>query len=532
MWRLAADRRLIEVQETARRIASEVVMPALAAGAAESPAWTEAKASVLDALDQAGLCSLFGSLAVGLAAAELAAADGGAATCLLSAYLAQMVVRDFGTVEQKARYLDRARYPYAALCLTEPLPGAGVDALSLTGCARLAEAPQGTEPLLDVEKRGRLISHVEFASFILLAVGSGDPRLAGGCVIVAEAGDEGLFDRGVPARKLGHRLSSVTSPAFRLRIPASRILGRYTAEDDRLVPRVGYRQALEPALRRCRPVVALMTAGKLLATMETVHAHGLLDLDSAICLVDAWADAEAAASLALEAARLSDRLDACSPSPADLVVEATVAGAAARLFCTAHATRRMTQFAALPDVLGRVMDAQVEAVYLGAESLQRRHLAASMAAPAFQSRLAAWIEEAEDLGSLQAGLALLGWTLEFLRRMCLLTDARQGVGFPLADAVCRLLAAQALAADVRALRAAGGPALRFFEDLSVVESAAAASGVAQICTTAVFGYIGPNDPVQEALCAFSTLRAALDKSLASAPAARSRAAAFLLGSFD
>jgi alkylation response protein AidB-like acyl-CoA dehydrogenase len=306
-----------------------------------------------------------------------------------------MVVRDFGTPEQRTRYLDRSRYPHAALCLTEPPPGAGVDALTLTGCARLLHAPSGAGPLLDVEKRGRFISHMEFADFVLLAVESGDPRLAGGCVFVAEPGDEGVFDRGLPVRTLGHRLSSVTSPAFRLRLPASRILGGYTVEGDRLAPQVGYREALEPALRRCRPVVALMTAGKLLATMEAVLALGLPDLAAALRLVDAWAGAEAAASLGLEAARISDRLDAGTPSPAALSAEGAVMGAAARLFATAHAAQRMAQYRGMPDVLGRLMDTQVEAVYLGAESVQRRLLAASMAAPGFPSRLAAWAAEAE-----------------------------------------------------------------------------------------------------------------------------------------
>lgn len=534
MWRLAADSRLREVRETARGIAREVVAPALAAGAADSPAWTATKASVLEALDRAGLTSLLDraqsapATSLGLAAAELAAADGGAATCLLSGYLAHTIVRDFGTPEQRTRYLDRARFPHAAVCLTEPPPGAGVDALSLTGRARLVEAPRGAGPVLEVEKRGRLISHMEFADFVLLAVDSGDPRLTGGCVIVAEPGDEGLFDRGLPVRTLGHRFSSVTSPAFKLRVHASRILGGYTLEGDRLAPRVGYRQALEPALRRCHPVVALMTAGKHLATMETVLAQGLPDLAAATRLVDAWADTEAAASLGLEAARLSDRLDACPPPSAELSADAAVALAAARLFATAHAAQRMVQYAAMPDVLGRLMDAQVEAVYLGAESLHRRRLAASMAAPAFPSQLAAWTVEAEQLGTLRAGLALLGWTLEFLRRGRLLTDARQGAGFSLADALCRLLAAAALAADVRELRAAGGPAQGFFKDLSVVESAAAAARVAQVSTTAIFGYTGPGGPSQEDLRSFTSLRAAVDASLAGVPAARLRAAAFLL----
>ena len=497
MWRLAAEPGLCEVRQTARRIAREV---------ADSGA---TRATLLGELTQSGLVGMldraqYPALSLGLAAAELAVADGGAATCLLSAFLAQSVVRDFGTPEQQARYLDRGRYPHAALCLTEPPPGAGVDALTLTGCACLLNAPSGAGPLLDVEKRGRFTSHMEFADFVLLAVDSGDPRLAGGCVILAEPGDECLFDRGLPVRTLGHRLASVTSPEFRLRVPASRILGGYTVEDGRLAPRIGYRQALDPALRRCHPVVALMTAGKLLATVDTVLAQGLPDIAAALRLVDAWAAAEAAASLGLAAAH----------------AEAPVTGAAARLFATAHAARHMAQYAALPNVLGWLMDARVEAVYLGAESLQRRQLAAWLAAPGFGAQ-----QEAAESGPLRAGLSLLGWTVELLRRAHLLTDARQGAAFPLADALCRLLAARALADDVRTLRAARDPSLGFFRDLSVAASAAAASAAAQTCTTAVFGYA---PPAEEDLRSFYSLRAAVDSNLAGAHEARMRAAAFLL----
>src|SRR5664279_4978330 len=53
MWGLAADPRLCELRETARRMARDVVMPALAGGAANSPGWTAAKAGVLDGLDHA-----------------------------------------------------------------------------------------------------------------------------------------------------------------------------------------------------------------------------------------------------------------------------------------------------------------------------------------------------------------------------------------------------------------------------------------------------------------------------------------------
>jgi hypothetical protein len=218
--------------------------------------------------------------------------------------------------------------------------------------------------------------------------------------------------------------------------------------------------------------------------------------------VDAWADAEAAAALAVDAARMSD----------------TVTGAAARLFASAHAAPHMAQYAGLPGVLGWIMDAQVEAVYLGAESVQRRLLAAAMAAPG-------WTTESGEPGPLRAAFALLGWTLEFLRRARLLSDARQGAGFALADALCRLLAARALADCVESLRADGSPCVGFFADLSVVESAAAASAMAQVSTSLVFGSTAP---AGEDLGSFSTLRAAVEAGLAGLPAARLRAAAFLL----
>jgi hypothetical protein len=187
----------------------------------------------------------------------------------------------------------------------------------------------------------------------------------------------------------------------------------------------------------------------------------------------------------------------------------------------------MTQYANMPHVLEWSMDAQVEAVYLGAESVQRRHLAAFIAAPDFPSRLAAWAAEAGESGSLRAGLALLGWTVEFPRRARLLTDARQGPAFALADVLCRLLAAHALAAGVRTLRAAGGPCAGFFTDLCVAESAAAASAAAQVSTSLVFGY-APESTAEEDPRRFSCLRAAVDAALSGAQAARLRAAAFLL----
>jgi hypothetical protein len=109
-----------------------------------------------------------------------------------------------------------------------------------------------------------------------------------------------------------------------------------------------------------------------------------------------------------------------------------------------------------------------------------------------------------------------------------LTDARQGAGFLLADAWCRLLAARALAANLCPLRAAGDAEREFFTGLSAVESAAAASCAAAACTTIVFGYAGPKGPAKDDLRRFYSLRAAVDTSLAVLHSASIRTATFLL----
>ena len=55
----------------------------------------------------------------------------------------------------------------------------------------------------------------------------------GSALVILEPGDAGEFERGAPVRKLGHRFASTTDPAFRLTVPASRIVGGYTIEQGR-----------------------------------------------------------------------------------------------------------------------------------------------------------------------------------------------------------------------------------------------------------------------------------------------------------
>jgi len=106
--------------------------------------------------------------------------------------------------------------------------------------------------------------------------------------------------------------------------------------------------------------------------------------------------------------------------------------------------------------------------------------------------------------SLATAMQMWLWTLHHLQKATdadgskLYQSARQGVTFPLADALCWLLAARCQILDVLELRAKGpeNPALAeglagllaFLTDLCHVQSARAAGEVGRICAELVYGY--------------------------------------------
>jgi hypothetical protein len=272
LWRIAGSAELLEVRNKARQTARETVAPLLAQVCATSE-WTGEKERVLRALDAQGITGILASahnrltLRLALAVWELASVDAGVATCSLSGSLAQMPIHDFGTEQQRNRYLGSTDLRHGALCLTEPLPGAGADAISLAGRMTQAGANADGEPLLEIHKRGRFISHMDFAEFVVVAV-EGRDGVRGSGLVILEPGDAGDFERGAPVRKLGHRFASTTNPVFRLQVPASRIVGGYLMEHEALVPRFTHRTLLEPALCRMRALLGLMTAAKALSTVQ------------------------------------------------------------------------------------------------------------------------------------------------------------------------------------------------------------------------------------------------------------------------
>jgi len=197
---------------------------------------------------------------------------------------------------------------------------------------------------------------------------------------------------------------------------------------------------------------------------------------------------------------------------------------AVKLWNTGHGANMMREAVSLmggygitedcPGFLGhKWMDAQLEATYEGPEAVQRRQLSITMTSKLFLAQFRNWIGEMREIAGRRPGtgactiataMQLWLWTLEHLQNA---TDAnghelyhsnRQGVTFPLADALCWLLAARYFVLDILELEAKGADnptvaeglpgLLTFMTDLCHVQSARAAGEVGRVCAELVFGY--------------------------------------------
>ncbi|MGA2445630.1 MAG: acyl-CoA dehydrogenase family protein [Opitutaceae bacterium] len=673
MWRFQDRYDLQMLIQSSRSVARGVVARLVAAGARNSHDWTPEKAGLLQAFDAAGITTCFmdpqqggfiegpKNLTLALVALELAWVDAGAATGSLAGNLALAPIHERGTPEQRDYYMSRCVPPppgvkkavwRGAFSLTEPLPYVGVETGLLGGKVSVAEWTEGKEPVLQVDKRARFITNMGFANFTTAAVDSADPRIKGSCIVILEETDPGVYDRGVPARKMVHQLSSTNDPVFSLQVPASRIVGGYTVKDGVIIPNYSHGEIIEAVFRRTRVTVGIMTAAKLLSAVEPIiryhrsrfrgaasvnpgtprYDQGLQQKEDCLQrLVDIWATGEAAASLGFAAARLFDELDPLEKSkdrkfaeqgiasgmaqmkafraltkqalefidlaaqpetqrdPAryealkgDPLVQYLILDSQANVLCpatklwnTGHGANVMRDAVSLvggygitedcPGFLGhKWMDAQLEATYEGPEAVQRRQLSVTMTSEVFLAVFRSWISELRRIGAERPGtgactvataMELWIWTLEYLQKN---TDAlgaklyhsnRQGVTFPLADALCWLLASRLQIMDVIEL-AAKGPAnpvvaegleglVNFFTDLCAVQAASAAGESARLCAELVYGYnalpactdenctCGQADEtgvVAAALEPFVRLRAKLDASLSGSRLAKDRAA--------
>ena len=197
---------------------------------------------------------------------------------------------------------------------------------------------------------------------------------------------------------------------------------------------------------------------------------------------------------------------------------------ACKLWNTGHGATMMREAVSLmggygvtedcPGFLGQKwMDAQLEATYEGPEAVQRLQLSITMNTDLFLAQFQQWILEMRRIASdrpgtgactLASAMQLWLWTLNHVQEakdadgVKLYHKSRQGVTFPLADALCWLLAARQFILDVIELETKGAenPALAdgldgtvdFFTDLCHVQSARAAGEVSRICSELVHGY--------------------------------------------
>ena len=389
-WGFADRYDLQMLVQSARSVARGPVAHLVASGGRNSHEWTEGKASLLDAFDNAGISAVFmdpedgglfagpKNLALALVAFELAWVDGGAATASLAGCLALAPIHERGTPEQQQHYMKLAapaqpgedRRPWrGAFCLTEPIPYVGVDTGMLAGKLRIVEWKPGEEPILQVDKRGRFITNIGFANFVTAAVDSGDERIKGSCMVILEEGDPGLFDRGTATKKMVHQLSSTGDPIFNLQIPASRIVGGYDVKDGCIVPRYNHSEVIEAVFRRTRVTVGAMTAAKLLSAVEPVIRYqrgrfrgaqtatpgsvryelGLQAREDTLHrLTDVWATGEASASLAFAAARTFDELDPLEQEVEKLYAERGITGPKAKSKVMREAADRAVALIPLP----------------------------------------------------------------------------------------------------------------------------------------------------------------------------------------
>ncbi len=291
MWRYADRFDYQMLVQSSRAVARGPVARLVAQGVRNSHEWTEAKNSLLATYDESGITAAFlepeyggmlegpKNLVMALVAFELAWVDGGAATASLAGNLGLAPIHERGTPEQVKHYMSLAspakpgearKTQRAAFALTEPLPYVGVETGMLCGKVRVAEWKEGKEPLLEVEKRGRFITNMDYANFITAAVDTDDARIKSSCMIILEETDPGVFDRGAVTKKLVHQLSSTRDPIFHVKIPASRIVGGYTVKDGMIVPNYSHGEVIDAVFKRTRVTVGLMTAAKLLSAVEPV----------------------------------------------------------------------------------------------------------------------------------------------------------------------------------------------------------------------------------------------------------------------
>ena len=371
MWRFADRYDLQMVVQSTRGVARGVVANLVADGARNTHDWTPEKNSILTAFDEAGLTQVFmdpaeggfiegpKNLALALVAFELAWVDGGAATSSLAGNLGLAPIHEKGTPEQRSKYMHMATPPQpgedrqikrGAFALTEPLPFVGVDTGVLSGKVRIDSWEEGEEPLLQVDKRGRFITNMDFANFVTAAVDSDDERIKGSCMVILEEDDPGLYDRGVPDAEAGPSALLDPRPGLQPEGPGRphhrRLHGQGRRHRPELQPRGDHRVGVPAHPRTGRPDDLRPSCSRRWSRSSATSASRFRGGASigpdrratiSACsrkktclhrLVDIWATGEASASLGFDAARLFDEFDPLEKEKEKIFAEQGLTGRA------------------------------------------------------------------------------------------------------------------------------------------------------------------------------------------------------------
>ena len=224
----------------------------------------------------------------------------------------------------------------------------------------------------------------------------------------------------------------------------------------------------------------------------------------------------------------AEQIEALKADPlvqfAILDAQANVLCPACKLWNTGHGANMMREAVSLMGGYGitedcpgflfqKWTDAQLEATYEGPEAVQRLQMSMTMMNPLFLTQFEQWIQQMRHIASERPGtgactlataMKLWLWTVSHLQDARdaygekLYHKSRQGVTFPLADALCWLLASRQQILDLLELETKGGAdasladglegTLNFLMDLCHLQSARAAGEVGRICAELVFGY--------------------------------------------
>ncbi len=269
--------------------------------------------------------------------------------------LVSMCIRDWGTEEQKRRYLPRLATGEWIGCYALTEPNAGSDVAGMETLAR----EEGDYYILDGEKiwiTNGISAHVA----IVFASRDHSARHRGICAFLVETNTLGFYREPMPGKELGHRASEHVHIMLKeCRVPKSALLG---------APGEGFKVAMS-ALDRGRLGVAAGAVGVAqacldacisFATQRRQFGQRIADFEMIqATLADMAADVEAARLLVYRAAWTKDQgLPATKPT------------SIAKLFATEAAMKAASEAVLMHGNRGYSNDYPVERYYRDIKGLQ------------------------------------------------------------------------------------------------------------------------------------------------------------------